>query len=66
MFCAKIPWQICYTEELLEGTIEVINSAIIKSVSAGSSYDHTGEYIYLAIGADYLDPSYIPPEYVLC
>lgn len=47
------------TEELLEGTIEVINSAIIKSVSAGSSYDHTGEYIYLAIGADYLDPSRI-------
>ena len=45
------------TEEILEGTIEVINSAIIKSVNAGSSYDHTGEYLYLALSADYLDPS---------
>lgn len=47
------------TEELLEGTIEVISSAIIKSVNAGSSYDHTGEYLYLALNADYFDPAQI-------
>ncbi len=48
-----------HTEEILEETIEVINSAIIKGVSAGSSYDHTGDYLYLALSADYLDPSQI-------
>lgn len=47
------------TEEILEGTIEVISSAVIKYVSAGSSYDHTGEYLYLALDADYLDPAKI-------
>lgn len=47
------------TEELLEGTIEVISNAVIKSVNAGSSYDHTGEYLYLALNADYLDPAKI-------
>lgn len=47
------------TEELLEGTVEVVDTAIIRGVSAGYSYDHTGEYLYLALTADYLDPSRI-------
>ena len=47
------------TEERLGRTVEVVKSAIITGISAGGSYDHTGEYLYLVLSADYLDPSRI-------
>lgn len=47
------------TEEKLERTVEVVKSAIITGISAGDSYDDTGEYLYLVLSADYLDPSRI-------
>lgn len=47
------------TEELLEGTVKVVDAAVIKDVSAGYSYDNTGEYLYLALTTDCLDPSKI-------
>ena len=47
------------TEERLEGTVKVVKSAIITGIRAGESYDNTGEYLYLVLSADYLDPSRI-------
>jgi len=46
-------------EEIIEGAVNVITTAIIKGYSIGYGYDNGGDYLYIALTADYLDPSQV-------